>query len=118
MAAGFGAAGEAVTGDQGHLPPPPAGAGAFGVGDTGNGAGGVFRLQRAGHQAFRVGLAAIDEVERRPALGQEGRVGKAGVGVLRHRARHGDRLLGERSESALRKVRGRDDGLPVAYEDA
>ena len=118
VAAGFGAAGEAVAGDQSHLPPPPAGAGAFGVGDAGDGAGGVLRLQRAGHQALGVGLSSIDEVERRPVPREQGRVGEAGIGVLRHCARHGHRLLGERPEGALRKVRGGDDGLPVARKDA
>ena len=40
------------------------------------------------------------------------------MGVLRHRASHGDRPLGERPERVLGKIGGGDDGLPGADEDA
>ena len=40
------------------------------------------------------------------------------MGILRHRARHGDRPLGERGQRVGAVIRGGGDGLPVADEHA
>ena len=111
-------AGEPVAGGDGHLHPAPTGLGAFRVGHAGHAARGVLGPRRPLHQRLRRGFGGIADVQIRAVGGQQVRPGQAAVGVLGHRAGHGEDAPDQLLERARGQIGGRRDGLALAHEHA
>ena len=113
------AAAEAVAGDQHHGRAAPARLGALGIGDALHRACGILGLGRERQQCLgRRRPALVVEIEVRPAGGQQLRRRDAGIGILRHRARHAHRALDKRAHRLGREVGRGDGGRALADEGA
>ena len=113
------AAAEAVAGDQHHGRAAPARLGALGVGDALHRARGILGLGRERQQRLgRRRPALVVEIEVGPAGGQQLCRRDAGIGVLRHRARHAHRAFDERAHRLGREIGRGDGGRALADEGA
>ncbi len=82
---------------------------------------GCFDLQRTALQRFSGQGTVVIDLKRRFVTGsliEQGRVGQAGIGIVRRQLGHGHRAFDQPVQRRRRKFRDRDHGLFAADEDA